>query len=117
ALLSVASPAENDALYVREIYTPGPRSTVEEVATGQGVVYASIFDNVTGSVVAYRFKNGAWSGDKLDLPANGSTHIVSTNDFGPEVLLTFDSYLRPTTLYLGNGGNKPAPIKSLPERF
>ena len=117
ALISVTALDKPDALDIREIYTPGPRSTVEEVATGQGVVYASIFDNVTGSVVAYRYKNGAWSGDKLDLPANGSTHIVSTNDFGPEVLLTFDSYLKPTTLYLGKGGDKPAPIKSLPERF
>ena len=33
------------------------------------------------------------------------------------MLLTFDSYLKPTTLYLGKGGDKPAPIKSLPERF
>ncbi|HEY0301911.1 MAG TPA: prolyl oligopeptidase family serine peptidase [Rhizomicrobium sp.] len=119
ALISVAADSLGipDALDVREIYAPGPRSSVEQVATGRGVVYASIFDNVIGSVVAYRFKDGVWKGDKLDLPANGSTHIVSANDFGPEVLLTFESYLKPPTLYLDRGADKPVPIKALPERF
>ncbi len=119
ALISVAvnSLGIPDALDVREIYTPGPRSSVEQVATGQGAVYASIFDNVTGSVVAYRFKDGKWTGDKLGLPANGATHIVSANDFGPEALLSFESYLTPPTLYLDKGDDTPKPIKSLPQRF
>jgi prolyl oligopeptidase len=99
------------------IYAPGPRSTVEEVATGRDAVYASIFDDVTGSIHDFRFDDGTWRDTKLDLPANGSTHIVSTDDFGPEALYTFESYLKPTTLYLDRGDDKPAPIKALPARF
>ena len=132
------------------LYTPGPRSTVEEVSAGRDVVYASIFDNVTGSVHAFRRDGHGWRESKLDLPpsiglarypevtgsvdacrgdgdgwceseldlaANGSTHIISTNDFGPQVAISYESYVKPATLYLDQGDGKLAPIKSLPARF
>jgi prolyl oligopeptidase len=99
------------------LYTPGPRSTVEEVSGGRDMVYASIFDNVTGSVHAFRREGGTWHESTLDLPANGSTHIISTNDFGPQLAVSFESYLKPATLYLDTGDGKLAPIKSLPARF
>lgn len=102
---------------VTVLYAPGPRSTVEEVSTGRDAVYASIFDNVTGSIHAFRLADGKWTDTKLDLPANGSTHVVSTNDFGPEALFSFESYVKPTTLYFDAGDGKPKPIKSLPARF
>src|SRR5207249_3951193 len=47
----------------------------------------------------------------------GSTHIVSANDFGPEVQFTFESFLKPTTLYAEIGKDAPSAIKSLPARF
>ncbi len=96
---------------------PGPRSSVEAVSAGRDAVYASIFDNVTGSIHAFRFAGGKWSDTKLDLPTAGSTGIVSTNDWGPEALFTFESYLKPTTLYLDTGDDRPKEIKALPERF
>ena len=100
------------------LYLPGPRSTVEEVATGQDAVYASIFDNVTGSIQVFKpLAGGDWEHTTLDLPSNGSTHIISTNDFGPQAMFTFESYLKPSTFYLDNGDGKPAEIKSLPPRF
>ena len=100
------------------LYVPGPRSAVEEVATGRDAVYASIFDNVTGSIQVFRpLGGGDWEHSTLDLPANGSTHIVTTNDFGPEAMFTVESYLKPTTLYLDKGDGQPAEIKALPPRF
>jgi prolyl oligopeptidase len=102
----------------RTLYVPGPRSTVEEVATGRDAVYASIFDNVTGSIQVFKpLADGDWEHTTLDLPANGSTHIITTNDFGPEAMFTFESYLKPSTLYLDRGDGKPEEIKALPPRF
>ena len=104
-------------LDIGTLYVPGPRSSVEQVSAGRDVVYASIFDNVTGSIHAFRFDDGKWRDKKLDLPANGSTGIVSTNDWGPQALFTFESYLKPTTLYADSGEDRPVAIKSLPARF
>jgi prolyl oligopeptidase len=101
------------------LYSPGPRATVDDVAAGRDAVYAAIFDNVTGSVHAFKPDpaTGAWSDVRLDLPAGGSTSIVSANPFGPQAYFTYQGFLTPTTLYAGRGDAKPAAIKSLPARF
>ena len=102
---------------VTVIYTPGPRSSIEGVATGRDAVYVSILDNVIGSVHAFRFKDGKWSDNKLALPPGGTASILSTNDFGPEALLGFESFLKPSTLYADTGSDHPKEIKALPARF
>ena len=102
---------------VAVLYAPGPRSSIDEVATGQGAVYASIYDNVVGSVHAFRLVDGKWSDSKLDLPPGGSTSIISANDYGPQAYFGFESFLKPSTLYADDGSDKPVEIKALPARF
>jgi prolyl oligopeptidase len=99
------------------IYSPSAKSSVESVATGRDAVYVSVLNNVIGEVHAFRFQEGKWTDKKLPLPDGGSANIISTNDFGPEVYLSFESFLKPTTLYADNGGDTPKEIKSLPPRF
>jgi prolyl oligopeptidase len=100
------------------LYAPDAKSSVEEVSTGRDAVYASIYSNVTGSVHAFKQgADGKWSNTVLPLPASGATHIISTNDWGPEATFSFESYLTPSTLYADKGDDKPAAIKSLPARF
>jgi prolyl oligopeptidase len=101
------------------LYVPGPRDAVEETSPGRDAVYASIYENVIGSIHAFHFdaKTAKWTDTKLDLPGAGSTHIVSSNDWGGEAHFTFESFLKPTTLYATSGDGHVAPIKSLPERF
>lgn len=101
-----------------ELYVPDAKSSVDEVSTGRDAVYASIYSNVVGAIHAFRMgADGKWSDTRLDLPAGGSTHIVSTNDWGPQAQFRFESFTVPTTLYADAGDGKPAAIKSLPARF
>jgi len=102
---------------VTVIYVPGPRSSIDGVTTGRDAVYASIYDNVVGSIHAFRFADGKWSDTKLDLPPGGSAYVISANDFGPEAFFGFESFLKPSTLYLEDGGAQPKEIKALPPRF
>ncbi len=103
---------------VSVLYTPDRRSSVDEVATGRDAVYASIYQDVTGRIHAFRPQaHGAWSDTLLALPAGGATHIVSSNSWGPEAYFRFESYITPTTLYANSGEGKPLAIKSLPARF
>jgi prolyl oligopeptidase len=103
---------------IQVLYAPTARESIESVATGDGVIYASIYSNVTGSIHVFRPNaDGTWSDKKLDLPANGSTGIATVNDHGGEAAFTFNSYLVPPTLYFDSGDDKLTPIKSLPARF
>jgi prolyl oligopeptidase len=117
SLVAVTIASLAGKLDVAALYTPSARSAVEEVATGQGAVYASIFDNVVGRIVRFTFKDGAWSSETLPLPASGAAGIVAADDFGPDAYFTFQSYLKPATLYQASGTGAPAAIKALPERF
>ncbi len=100
------------------LYTPDAKSSLDEVSPARDAVYASIYSNVTGSIHVFRpGMNGVWNDTRLDLPAGGATHIVSANDWGPEVQFSFQSYIQPPTLYADAGDNKRAAIKSLPARF
>jgi prolyl oligopeptidase len=106
------------------LYAPGPRDSIDQVATGRDAVYASIYANVIGSVHVFRPLAAAagpgalrWTQTGLELPPNGSTSIVAANDYGPEAHFRFESFLVPTTLFADGGDGKPAPIKSLPARF
>ena len=100
------------------LYTPDAKSSVDEVVTGRDAVYASINRNVTGSIYVFRPRaQGLWRDTKLDLPAGGSTHIVTANDWRPEAQFNFQSYTQPPTLYADAGDNQPVAIKSLPARF
>ena len=99
------------------LYTPGPRNSIESVAAGRDAVYVTITDTVVGSVHVFRKGAQGWHSTVLPLPGSGSPDVLSTNDFGPEVLLGFENYLTPSTLYFDGGNDQPKTIKALPARF
>jgi prolyl oligopeptidase len=103
---------------VTVLFTPDAHTAVDEVAAGRDAIYASIYRDVTGSVHVFRPRaDGTWVDSVLALPQGGSTHIVSTNDFGPEAFFRFESFTTPTTLYADAGDGHPVALKSLPARF
>ena len=99
------------------LYTPNERSTVSDVSTGRDSVYASVFENVTGSIHEFKPAGGTWSDTKLAMPEGGSTSIVSTNDWGPEAYFKYESFLKPVSLFEYDGAGEPKEIKSEPARF
>lgn len=99
------------------LYTPEARASIESVAVGRDAIYAAITENVIGSVHAFRHGPSGWVDRGVILPRGGAVDIVSVNDFGPEAMFSFQSYLTPPTVFFTNGEEQPHPIKSLPARF
>jgi prolyl oligopeptidase len=94
------------------LFAADSHSTIGDVATGRDAVYASIYHDVTGTVHVFRPNGGKWSDVTLDLPKGGSTAVVSADDWGPEALFTYESFLQPPTLYEDTGNGKVTAIKS-----
>ncbi|HEY2445692.1 MAG TPA: prolyl oligopeptidase family serine peptidase [Rhizomicrobium sp.] len=100
------------------LYTPDARGAIEDVAPGRDAVYASIFENVTGTIHAFRAgKDGKWSDALLDLPKAGSTHVVDADSWTQQAYFSFESFLQPVTLFSYDGNAAPAAIKFEPARF
>ena len=120
ALVAYQLPAadKTTASSVSVLYTPDASTSIDDVAVGRDAVFASIYRDVTGTVHAFRLgSDGKWSNTALPLPGGGATHIVSANPWGPQMLVRYESYTTPTTLYAFADEGRPRPIKSLPARF
>jgi prolyl oligopeptidase len=102
---------------IQVLFAPGPRQAIESVATGRDKTYVTISDNVIGSVHVFSHTDGKWSQAKIDLPVQGAAGILSTNDYGPEAMYSFENYLTPPSVFFDGGDGRPKPIKSLPARF
>ena len=100
------------------IVAPGARESIEDVATTRSRLLVTLYRNVRGSAVAYRFEGGHWIGEKLPLPEHASVHLVSQSDRDERAFLDVAGYLMPNTLYLADLANATAEaVKSLPPRF
>lgn len=102
---------------VSVLYTPGPHATIDAVSAGRDAVYASIYEDVTGSIHEFRPRRTGWSDTRLALPRGGSTAIVATNDWGPQATFTYQSFLAPPSLYAYGGSGSPVRIKAQPTVF
>ena len=87
------------------IMAPGPRESIEDVATTRSRLLVTLYRNVRGSAVAYRFEGGRWIGEKLSLPEYVSVHLISQSDRDERAFLDIAGYLTPNTLYLADLGN------------
>ena len=100
------------------LYAPGKHSAVESVTSGGDGIYASIFDDITGSIHHFRpGKDGKWSETLLPLPKGGSTANASADAFSGAAFFTFESFLTPPTLYETTGDDKATAVKSQAAQF
>jgi prolyl oligopeptidase len=116
----VAMAIKSDSTSEAEVlFAPRPRTTIDEISVGRDAIYATVYDNVVGRVLAFRLDpaKDIWSNTTLALPPGGSVHIASTNDYGPEAQFRYENFLTPTTLFADAGDDKLVAIKSAPARF
>ncbi len=97
----------------------GPRESIEDIATGRGAVYASIYNNVTGSIHAFRPNADAQRGATRSStcpptarPTSFRATISAAKPPSPSRAIS-----KPPTLYFDSGDGKLEAIKSLPARF
>lgn len=94
-----------------------PTTAIEGVAIAKDAIYIDLLDNVAGRFKVARKGAKGWTASDIEMPANGSINIVSTEAHSTDVLVKYTNFLQPDTLYVLSGGGKPEAIKSLPARF
>jgi prolyl oligopeptidase len=100
------------------VHAPGPREAIEDVATTRTRLLATIYQNVEGSAVAYRFDGGAWTPSPVKLPEHASVHLMAASDQEDRAFVDVAGFLTPNTLWLVEAeAGAASPLKSLPARF
>ena len=118
------NPGPTDALFISndcdpcQLFAPGPRQSIDQVAVTDHRVVAVIYDNVRGSLASFTDR-GEWGWKSIALPVidNASVSIVATADEGDDVFYSVEGFTTPTQLRLADNSGKYPTIKALPAQF
>jgi prolyl oligopeptidase len=101
------------------VLVPTPRQSIEDVAVLDEKIVATVYDNVTGHVIA--FNNNAtrpWTQTVLPAAENAAVHLGSFSRRSGRVFYTFEGFLTPPTLAIADLNQATANvIRSAPARF
>ncbi len=102
-----------------QIFAPGPRQSIDQVAVTDHRVVAVIYDNVRGGLTSFTDKGEfGWRGETLPVIDNAAVSIVATADEGDQLFYSVEGFVTPTQLKLADATKAGADtVKTLPARF
>lgn len=100
------------------VLRPTARQSVEQVQTTRTKLVVGMLDNVKGAAKVFTHGPSGWAVQTLDLPANSSIGLGSSDDKSERLFVTVTGYLTPTTYWLADAGSlKLEQVKASPARF
>jgi prolyl oligopeptidase len=115
----LASPAAAGPDPRHLVFSPGPRQSVEQVATTAHRLVAAIYDNVRGGLVAFTpAPGGGWTSTPIPTAPNSSVGVAAASELDDTVYYSVEGFLSPTHLWRADAaGGAPSDIKDLAARF
>ena len=87
------------------IYAPAPGSgAVESIILGKNKILLTVLENVKGKLIWATPNHGRWAIQELHYPDNGVTSVSSYNAFQDRLMISYESYVTPQTLYFQSEG-------------
>ncbi|MEI9851608.1 MAG: prolyl oligopeptidase family serine peptidase [Sphingomonas sp.] len=120
ALVSVALADLKDggAISPTVVFQPGPRQSIDGIATTRGKLILTYSDNVRGRAAVYTPTAAGWTSAPLALPDNASIGVVSSTDRSDAAFLSVTSFITPTTLWSVDATTAvPTQVRAAPPRF
>ncbi len=119
ALIAVPFPdlLEGDVSGVQTLVAPTPTRAIGGVSVSKSGLYVSLTEQVRMRLWRLTQRDGIWRTDELSLPVTGSLSLVSSSSYSDLVLVNFEEFLVPDTLYAIQGAGSPQVVARLPTRF
>lgn len=100
------------------VYAPTPTQALDGVAIGKDFVYLRLLDNVRSAVLRFHRAAKQWTSIKLPLEDQGSLSFRSVDPDSNRMLLAYEDFLTPTSLYAMDGSAMTKTlVAQLPARF
>ena len=91
---------------------------VRSVSITSNSIYVSALKDVSGALLRIRPSEGeTWETARIELPENGAIQLVSADPFSDTLMVNYQSFLIPSTLYLIRDDNEPLAVKALSPQF
>ncbi len=103
------------------VMAPDAESSIDSYTTTRDYLLVNVLRNVRSELYRFRFEEGEWQRERIDLPTFGSINVISTDEATNRFFLTYTDFLTPTTLYfsdeegeLREAGRSPAWFDATP---
>jgi prolyl oligopeptidase len=117
---SISSGAATDVSVILDPNANDELDAISAVAMTRDSIYVSALKDVSGKLLRVRpgaSAEQAWSIATIALPDNGAIRLVSADDYSDTLMVSYQSFLTPSTLYLINSDEGPVAIKALAPQF
>ncbi len=104
------------------VFTPSASQALKSVARSRNYLFVSLLDDVRGKVVRIERKatedSVMWETQNVSLPGQGSVNLVSVDDDSDRLLLSYEDFLVPPSLYAVDGVSlSKMLVQQVPPRF
>ena len=118
SVVALPMDALDDPKKAELVLAPTEHMSIQGVGTTSKTLYATTVEDVKGRLVRLaRGADGAWKATPQAFPDNGVVGILSADDFADDAIVSFSSFLVPSSIYLWRDGGSPALLKQSKERF
>lgn len=91
---------------------------ITSVAITRDSIYVAALKDVSGTLLRIRLsEDDGWETTGIQLPENGAIRLVSADSFNDTLMVNYQSFLTPSTLYLIRGDEPPLAVKALSPQF
>ena len=108
---------EGDLSGVQTLLAPTATRAIRGVSVSKSGLYVSLTDNVHMQLLRLKRDKGNWSSEPVPLSVTGSLSLVSANPYSDLIMVNFEEFLVPDTLYAITGSDDPKVVAQLPMRF
>ncbi|MEX2132306.1 MAG: prolyl oligopeptidase family serine peptidase [Pseudohongiellaceae bacterium] len=90
---------------------------ISGVAITSEAIYITALKDVAAILLRAEPVAGNWAMSQVALPGNGALQVVTADDYSDTIMVSYESFLVPDTLYLVEANTEPRIVKSLQPRF
>ncbi|MBY0315726.1 MAG: prolyl oligopeptidase family serine peptidase [Bdellovibrionales bacterium] len=102
---------------ILKIFTPTPNQSVTSIAVNKSKIILSVLEDVKGKLFTTTYSNNQWQPViPMQFPGTGSLNAITDTETDI-ILVNYESFNQPSTLYGIDYGKKAEVLKTLPDRF
>jgi len=99
------------------VVEPNELSNIISFSNTRNLLLVVMLNNVQTELYKYRFENGSWLREKVDVPERGTLSVTAADENSDQYFVSYTDFLTPTRLYYVADGQNMQKVKSLPEFF
>ncbi len=102
---------------VEQVVAPGERSTINGISDTKDYLLVNQLTEVQGQLFRYWREGDHWASEIIETPPMGAVGLGSSSVHHNRFFFTFESFTKPTTLFLAEEDGTVREVRTLPDQY